>query len=47
MQFALEIGLRHEIKESASALRQEMSGMKFEFLKWGSSDSPSRRLVYW
>jgi hypothetical protein len=34
MQFALEIGLRHEIKESASALRQEMSDMKFEFLKW-------------
>ena len=26
--------LRHEIKESASALRQEMSNMKFELLKW-------------
>jgi len=26
--------LRHEIQESASALRQEMSGMKFELLKW-------------
>ena len=30
-----EIGdLRHEMKESASALRQEMSNMKFELLKW-------------
>jgi hypothetical protein len=26
--------LRHEMKESASALRQEMSNMKFELLKW-------------
>jgi len=30
----VETGLRHEIKESEPALRQEMSGMKFELLKW-------------
>jgi len=26
--------LRHEMKELASVLRQEMSEMKFELLKW-------------
>jgi len=26
--------LRHEMKESVSALRQEMSNLKFELLKW-------------
>jgi hypothetical protein len=26
--------LRHEMRESASALRQDMSDLKFELLKW-------------
>jgi len=30
----VETGLRHEMKESTSALRQEMTNMKFELLKW-------------
>jgi hypothetical protein len=33
-ELATKEDLRHEIKELASALRQEMSGMKFELLKW-------------